>query len=156
MRDTGDPVVGVRGLRMRYGDHDVLRGVDFDVHQGILFGSMFRNPRAIAVVGGLLTVGLAMVSGLFFSTDLLWSWIQVVVQAFPIYWLGLGLRSALLPAEAVAAEIGGSWRTVEAIGVLGLWAALGLLLGPVLLRRMARRESGSAVEARRQRALQRA
>ena len=28
------PVVTVRDLRMRYGDHDVLTGVDFDVHAG--------------------------------------------------------------------------------------------------------------------------
>jgi ABC-2 type transport system ATP-binding protein len=29
-----DPVVSVRDLRMRYGDNDVLTGVDFDVHHG--------------------------------------------------------------------------------------------------------------------------
>ena len=97
-----------------------------------------------------------MISGLFFPLEVLWGWVQVLVQLFPIYWLGIGLRSVLLPAQAVAAEVGGSWRTLETIGVLGLWAAVGLLLGPVLLRRMARRESGSAVEARRLRALQRA
>ena len=28
------PVVTVRDLRMRYGDHDVLTGVDFDLHAG--------------------------------------------------------------------------------------------------------------------------
>ncbi|HET6654413.1 MAG TPA: ABC transporter ATP-binding protein [Nocardioides sp.] len=28
------PVVTVRGLRMRYGDNDVLNGVDFDIHAG--------------------------------------------------------------------------------------------------------------------------
>ena len=30
----GGPVVTVRDLRMRYGDHDVLTGVDFDLHAG--------------------------------------------------------------------------------------------------------------------------
>jgi ABC-2 type transport system ATP-binding protein len=30
----GRPVVSVHGLRMRYGDKDVLRGIDFDVHAG--------------------------------------------------------------------------------------------------------------------------
>ncbi len=29
-----EPVVAVRDLRMRYGDHDVLTGVDFDIHPG--------------------------------------------------------------------------------------------------------------------------
>ena len=122
---------------------------------GILVGSAIRSPRVIGGLGFFATIGLAMVSGLFFPVQVLWGWVQVVVQAFPVYWLGLGLRSSFLPAEAAALEIGGSWRTFETIAVLGAWSAVGLLLGPVLLRRMARRESGSAVEARRQQALQR-
>jgi ABC-2 type transport system permease protein len=41
------------------------------------------------------------------------------------------------------------------VAVLGAWAAVGFLLAPVILRRMARRESGSAVAERRQQAMQR-
>jgi len=52
-------------------------------------------------------------------------------------------------------EIGDSWRTLEAFGVLGAWTLLGILIAPALLRRMARRESGSMLERSRQRALQR-
>jgi ABC-2 type transport system permease protein len=37
----------------------------------------------------------------------------------------------------------------ETAAVLGAWALAGLLIGPVVLRRMARRESGSSMEARR-------
>lgn len=76
-------------------------------------------------------------------------------QATPIYWLGLGMRSALLPDAAVTVEIGASWRQWETAGVLGLWAALGLALAPPVLRRMARRESGSTVSERREKALRR-
>jgi ABC-2 type transport system permease protein len=122
---------------------------------GLLVGSVIRNPRVIGSVGMLATSGLAVISGLFFPIQALWGWVQVIVQLFPVYWLGIGLRSVFLPAEAAAMEIGGTWRTFETVGVLLVWAAIGLLLGPVLLRRMARRESGSAVEARRQQALQR-
>lgn len=122
---------------------------------GILVGSVIPSPRMIGGVGLFATLGLAMLSGLFSPLQALWGWVQVAVQVFPVYWLGIGMRSVFLPPEAAALEIGGSWRTIETIGVLGAWAAIGLLLGPVLLRRMARRESGSAVEARRQRALQR-
>jgi ABC-2 type transport system permease protein len=122
---------------------------------GIAVGSLVSNPKVITGVGMLVTSGLATISGLFFPIHVLWGWVQVLAQVFPVYWLGIGLRSVFLPAEAAAMEIGGTWRTVETIGVLAAWAAVGLLLGPVLLRRMARRESGSAVEARRQRALQR-
>ena len=42
-------------------------------------------------------------------------------------------------------EIGHSWRHLETLGVLGAWAIAGLVLAPILLRRMARRESGSSV-----------
>ena len=36
-------------------------------------------------------------------------------------------------------ELTHSWRTLETLGVLGLWAIVGLLVAPVVLRRMARR-----------------
>ena len=61
----------------------------------------------------------------------------------------------VLPGDLAAVEIGHSWRHLETLGVLGAWASVGLVLAPIVLRRMARRESGSAVDARRQRALQR-
>jgi ABC-2 type transport system permease protein len=35
--------------------------------------------------------------------------------------------------------------------VLALWAVLGMVLAPILLRRMARRQSGSTVAAARER-----
>jgi ABC-2 type transport system permease protein len=123
---------------------------------GLLIGSVVKNPRTIGGVGFLVTTALSVGSGLFFPVQVLWGWVQVLVQLFPMYWLGLGLRSVFLPAEAAVLELGGSWRTLEGLLVLGGWAAVGLVLGPVLLRRMARRESGSRVEARREAALQRA
>ena len=52
-------------------------------------------------------------------------------------------------------RISGSWRQLETVAVLGAWAVAGLLLAPAVPRRMARRESGSAMEARRQQHLQR-
>jgi ABC-2 type transport system permease protein len=71
-----------------------------------------------------------------------------------MYWLGLGMRSAFLPDAAASLEIGRSWRTLETVGVLGAWAVLGMVVTPMVLRRMARRQSGSQVEAARQAALQ--
>ncbi|MBE1612557.1 hypothetical protein [Actinopolymorpha pittospori] len=52
-------------------------------------------------------------------------------------------------------ELGQSWRHLETVGVLGVWAVLGLVVAPLVLGRMARRESGSRVAERRERALQR-
>ena len=34
VRPAGEPVVTVRGLRMSYGPHEVLTGVDLDIHEG--------------------------------------------------------------------------------------------------------------------------
>jgi ABC-2 type transport system permease protein len=122
---------------------------------GAVLGSIFDNPRNMGLIMfGLF--GLVAISGIFYPITALPGWLQGVGQAFPIYWLGLGTRSAFLPDAMAAVEVGGSWRHLETLGVLGLWAVLGLALAPVVLRRMARRESGSAVAARREKAMSRA
>lgn len=121
---------------------------------GAVIGSLIENPRNVGLVV-LPVVGLIGISGIFYPIDALAGWLQVVAQVFPLYWLGLGMRSALLSADLAAVEIGGSWRHLEVLGVLGAWTVLGLVLAPMVLRRMARRESGSRVAARRERAMQR-
>ncbi|KOX28818.1 ABC transporter [Saccharothrix sp. NRRL B-16348] len=121
---------------------------------GAVLGSVFATARG---QGLLMLPILAMIgiSGVFYPVTALPEWVQWVAQVFPVYWLGLGMRSALLPDAAVAVEIGESWRHLETVGVLTAWAVLGLVLAPVVLRRMARRESGSSVAERRERSLQR-
>ena len=121
---------------------------------GAVIGSLVDSPRSMGLVV-LPIMGLVAVSGIFYPITSLPSWLQDIGQVFPIYWVGLGMRSALLPDALSAVEIGGSWRTLETVGVLGAWAVVGLVLAPMVLRRMARRESGSSVAARRERALQR-
>ncbi|MEE6280122.1 ABC transporter permease [Georgenia sp. MJ170] len=133
----------------------LLLGLVACVPIGFVVGSVFKNPRSVGGWGMLVMGGLVYVSGVFFPLTQLPDWVQVVGQVTPLYWLGLGLRGAMLPDSAVAIEVGESWRTLEAFGVLGLWAVVGILVAPVLLRRMARRESGSSVAARREKQLQR-
>jgi ABC-2 type transport system permease protein len=65
------------------------------------------------------------------------------------------MRSALLPNAMAAVEVGHSWRHLATFGVLSAWAVAGLVLAPVVLRRTARRESGSNVAARREKAMRR-
>jgi ABC-2 type transport system permease protein len=65
------------------------------------------------------------------------------------------MRSVFLPDSLAAVELHHSWQHLQMFGVLGAWAVLGLVLAPIILRRMARRESGSAVAARRERAMSR-
>jgi ABC-2 type transport system ATP-binding protein len=69
-------------------------------------------------------------------------------EAEKMYWLGLGMRSVLLPASAASVEIGDSWRHLQTVGVLGIWAVLGRYRPP----RQALRghpATGSCVAARR-------
>lgn len=121
---------------------------------GLVLGALVRSPRSAGYVS-LPMVGLIAISGVFVPISALAAGWQVVAQVFPVYWLGLGMRAAFLPDAAAAAELGGSWRPLETAVVLGAWALVGAVLAPVVLRRMARKESGSSVAARRERALQR-
>ncbi|WNV89860.1 ABC transporter permease [Umezawaea sp. Da 62-37] len=121
---------------------------------GAALGSVFTSTRAQGLIT-LPILALIGVSGVFYPVTAMPDWVQWTAQSFPVYWLGLGTRSALLPDSAVVVEIGGSWRHLETVGALGAWAVFGLLVAPVVLRRMARRESGSTVAGRREKALRR-
>jgi ABC-2 type transport system permease protein len=122
---------------------------------GAILGSLVKSGASAFGLSFLPMSALIAISGIFYPITALPGWVQGIAQVFPVYWLGLGMRSALLPDSAAAAEIGESWRHLETLGVLGVWAVVGLLITPAVLRRMARRESGSAVEARRERAMHR-
>jgi ABC-2 type transport system permease protein len=121
---------------------------------GIVIGALVPNMQKVSTWGMLPIMILAGISGIFYPIQALWGWVQGLAQVFPMYWMGLGLRSAFLPEEAAALEITESWRTLETVLVLGGWAAVGIAVTPMVLRRMARRTSGSQVEAAREQALQ--
>lgn len=121
---------------------------------GAVLGAIFKGPIALLWTS-LVVYGLCAISGLFYPITALPTWLQWLAQVFPVYWLGLGFRAAILPAEAVALEIGASWRTWETFAVLGLWVGIGVVLAPIALRRMSRRQSGSALASTRERVLSR-
>ncbi|WP_129663619.1 ABC transporter permease [Phytoactinopolyspora endophytica] len=121
---------------------------------GAMLGALISGARSAGYIS-LPALGLVAISGVFYPITALPGWLEWIAQVFPIYWLGLGMRSALLPHSAVTVEVGDSWRHLETAGVLGAWALLGLIAAPIVLRRMARRESGSSVAERRAKALQR-
>src|SRR5690606_9783305 len=116
----------------------------------VALGSLVKSAAQTGLLF-LASMLLIIPSGIFYPITSLPAWLQWVGQAFPFYWLGLGARAAMLPEELAAVEIGGSWRTLEMFAVLGIWAVIGMVFAPILLRRMARRQSGSAVAAVRQR-----
>jgi ABC-2 type transport system permease protein len=121
---------------------------------GAILGSLVKSSSSGFGLSFLPASVMIGISGIFYPISGLPDWLHPIAQIFPVYWLGLGMRSALLPESAAVAEIGESWRHLETFGMLGLWAVVGLALAPRVLRRMAQRESGSAVEERRQRAMQ--
>ena len=121
---------------------------------GAILGSLITSPRGAGYIS-ILIMGLIAISGVFYPISVLPDWLQWIAQVFPMYWLGLGMRAALLPGSAASIEIGASWRTLATVGVLGAWALVGVILTPIVLRRMARRESGARVAARREKALRR-
>nr|WP_240037627.1 ABC transporter permease [Glycomyces paridis] len=126
----------------------VLMGIVTTLPLGAVLGAAINNPKNMGLVMFPI-MGSVAISGIFYPLTALPGWLQGIGQVFPIYWMGLGMRHSLLPDSAVAVEVDGSWRTLLMFAVLAAWAVLALALAPKLLRRMARRESGSAVAARR-------
>lgn len=142
-------VIGVLNLALVF-----VLGLAATMPIGAVIGSLFSSPSSMGLVMLPMTV-LIGISGIFYPLAKYPGWLQWIGEVFPIYWLGLGMRSAMLPDALTSVEIGHSWRHLETVGVLGAWAVLGLVLAPIVLRRMARRESGSAVAARREQAMRR-
>ncbi|MBX9387498.1 ABC transporter permease [Streptomonospora nanhaiensis] len=123
---------------------------------GAVLGSLITNPRATMGLIMLPFMALMGISGVFYQVSGFPEWLQWIAQVFPLYWIALGMRSVFLPDSMLAIEIGEPWRLGEAALVMALWAAVGFVVAAAVLRRMARRESGSRMEAGRRRAMQRA
>jgi ABC-2 type transport system permease protein len=122
---------------------------------GAVVGSLVKSAASGFGLTFLPMSALVAISGIFYPITAMPGWVQGIAQVFPVYWLGLGVRSALLPEQLAAVELFGSWRHLETLGVLSTWAVLGLVVAPIVLRRVARRESGSQVAARREAAMHR-
>nr|WP_206440558.1 ABC transporter permease [Streptomyces scabichelini] len=121
---------------------------------GAAIGAVLPNPREALALIMLPTMGLLITSGAMFPITSLPVPVQQVASVFPLRWMAQGLRSALLPDAARAAEAAGSWELPKVALVLTAWAVLGFLLAIPLLRRAARRESGSRLTARHRKAVQ--
>jgi len=117
---------------------------------GAVIGAVVKNSGAGFELTFFPLVILVAISGIFYPLRALPVWVQWIAQVFPVYWIGLGLRSVFSPTAA-ALELGGSFRPLTTFLVLAAWAVIGLLLAPRTLRRMVRRTSGDEMEAGRRR-----
>ncbi|MFE7133133.1 ABC transporter permease [Streptomyces sp. NPDC057638] len=115
---------------------------------GAALGAVLPNPREALALIMLPVMGLLLTSGVVFPITVLPVAVQQVASVFPLKWMAQGLRSSLLPDSARAAEAAGSWELPLVALVLTAWTILGFLLAIPLLRRAARRESGSRLTTR--------
>ncbi|MFC3985822.1 ABC transporter permease [Streptosporangium jomthongense] len=116
---------------------------------GAALGAMLSNPKSAALVLGLPSMLLMLISGVMLPLRMLPEVVGRVAQAFPLYWQGHALRAAFLPPGAAAAELGGAWQLGTAATVMGLWAIAGMVLAPWLLRKVTRGASGTRQAERR-------
>lgn len=123
---------------------------------GAILGSLITSPKNGVGLAMLPVIILFMISGVNIPLEFMPGWVQVIALIFPIYWVGHGVRAAVFPPEATDLELFGVWQLPLAAGVLALWALVGFLIARPLLRRMARRTSGSRVQAAREEAAKRA
>ncbi|MGW7490211.1 ABC transporter permease [Streptomyces sp. NPDC054786] len=119
---------------------------------GAAIGAVLPNPREALALIMLPSMALLVTSGAMFPLASLPALVQKIASVFPLKWMAQGLRSALLPDAARAAEPAGSWELPTVALILTAWAVLGFLLAVPLLRRAARRESGSRLSERHRKA----
>ena len=131
----------------------VILGLLATAPMGTIVGSLVKSSGAGFGLTFFPLVALLAISGIFYPIRALPVWVQWIAQVFPVYWLGLGLRSVFSPAAASALELGGTFRPLATFLALASWAIVGLLLAPPTLRRMARHISGGEMEAGKQRSM---
>ncbi|MFG2141627.1 ABC transporter permease [Streptomyces sp. NPDC048650] len=119
---------------------------------GAAIGAVLPNPREALALIMLPVMALLFTSGAMFPLASLPAAVQHIAAVFPLKWMAQGVRSALLPDAARIAEPAGSWELPTVALVLTAWAVLGFLLAVPLLRRAARRESGSRLSERHRKA----
>lgn len=116
---------------------------------GAMLGALLPNAREAIGVLTIPVMSLALISGVLFPTAGYPELVLRVADAFPLRWIALGVRSALLPDSMLAAETVTGWQHPVILVVLAAWTVGGMLLALPLLRRMTRRQSGSRLDARR-------
>lgn len=122
---------------------------------GAIAGALVKTSGSGFGLTFLPLAALGAISGIFYPITAMAVWLQNIAQIFPVYWLGHGMRYAFLPEEAAVAELGGVWRPEIGLLVLTAWAIIGLLFTPRILKRMARKVSGSEMQSRKEQVMQR-
>ncbi|PWI16985.1 multidrug ABC transporter permease [Streptomyces sp. Act143] len=113
---------------------------------GAVLGAVLPNAREALGFLMIPLLALMLFSGIYFPVTSLPGAVQDVVQGFPLKWTAQGVRAALLPDAALAAEAGSTWDLPKVYLINGAWALAGFLVAPRVLRRMTRRATGARPE----------
>jgi ABC-2 type transport system permease protein len=89
---------------------------------GYGFSTFIRNEDAAQPMVQAAMLPLYFISGVFIARSTIPDWMQHLASVFPVYHLANGLHSAYDPA---ATGVGILWSD---IGVLAIWAAIGLVV----------------------------
>lgn len=131
-----------------------LLGLLATIPFGAVIGSIVKSSGSGFGLTFLPLGVLVAISGIFYPITAMAGWVQGIAQLFPVYWLGHGFRSIFLP-ESGTTELQGSWQLGTTALILGAWTIVGFAIAPRVLRRMAQRESGSNMQARKEQVMQR-
>ena len=86
------------------------------------------DVRSASAIVTLPFIVLQFISGVFFVFTDLPGWIQSVASVFPLRWLALAMREAMLPDFFETVETGGTWQLDTVALVLGAWVIGGSIL----------------------------
>ncbi|MGC3023023.1 ABC transporter permease [Brevibacterium sp. FAM 24630] len=109
---------------------------------GVIFGAFLSRPRQLSFIS-LAMMAMTVVSGIFYPITTIPVFLQWLGLGFPLYWLGAGMRSALLPPTVNTEVLTGAWVPGATLAVLATWAVLGAIVAGVVLRRAGQRENGT-------------
>jgi len=87
---------------------------------GAVAGAIAKTPSALFGVVMLPIMIITGISGIFYPISALPEWVQGIAQIFPMYWLGLGVRSALRGvrgSRAIMLASGGGFSVLAADAV---------------------------------------
>jgi ABC-2 type transport system permease protein len=95
---------------------------------GIGISTLGRSATNSFPVITLPFLVLQFISGVYVPFNNVPPWLQHIAAIFPLKWMGQGLRSVFLPAQAAGLEPGHAWQHGQTALVLAAWIAGGLVL----------------------------
>lgn len=101
---------------------------------GVALSAVPRSGQAAVAVVIPLMLSLMFVSGIYLPISMLPDWLQTFAGAFPLRWLGTGLRAAFLPDSVASGEPGGAWDLPLVAGMLLAWLVIGAVLTKLTFR----------------------